>query len=159
MQLIFLLFLTFTLNLFAGELVNEILVDEFTDEKTIALTFLADDDHEIYRRWGQISCNDGYLVFGIEDSEVYHGEEYINAKFRFDKNQTFERSLDFDVNSSIASSYSEEIIFKFLDELNGSEGFIVKLESSETSMKFSNLLDSEKKVIEFITRITSQTDC
>ena len=159
MKINFFLFLLLASNAVSADLVNEILVDEFTDEETVALTFLADDDHEIFRRWGQISCNQGTLILGIEDSELYHGEDYVNAKFRFDKNTTFERTLNFDVNSSVALTDSEEIIFKFLDELRGSKNLIIKLQSTDSSMKFSDFQDSEKKVEQFLKTIINQTNC
>ena len=61
------LYLIFSLNLFSGDLYNEILIDEFTDEESVALTFSADEDNEIFRKWGQIVCNEGSLLIGIEE--------------------------------------------------------------------------------------------
>ena len=86
MKLFLILCISFSLNIFTGYLVNETLVDEFTDEESVALTFTADEDMEIFRKWGQIVCNQGSLLLGIEDSDSWHFEDYIRVKFRFDKN-------------------------------------------------------------------------
>lgn len=159
MKIIYALFFYLSLNIFAGDLFFEILVDEFTDEETVALTITADDDHEIFRRWGQIVCNQGNLMFGIEDTEIYHDENYVNAKFRFNKNPVFESSLDFDIETSVAITYSEELIFKFLDELRSANSFIIKLEPSDTSMKFSDIDNSEKQVSEFLNALVYRSNC
>ena len=69
MKMLILTYLVFSLSLLAGDLYNEILVDEFTDEESVALTFSADEDNEIFRKWGQIVCNEGSLLIGIEDTD------------------------------------------------------------------------------------------
>jgi hypothetical protein len=66
MQIFIILYLIFSLNLLAGDLYNEILIDEFTDEESVALTFSADEDNEIFRKWGQIVCNEGSLLIGLK---------------------------------------------------------------------------------------------
>ena len=77
MKLFLILCISFSLNIFTGYLVNETLIDEFTDEESVALTFTADEDMEIFRKWGQIVCNQGSLLLGIEDSDSWHFEDYI----------------------------------------------------------------------------------
>ncbi len=159
MKLIYILNLFLSANIFAGVLLNEILVDEFTDEESVALTFTADEDFEVFRKWGQIVCNEGSLLLGIEDSDSWHFEDYIRVKFRFDKNQPFEYQLDFDTDSSFAYTYSEEIIFKFLDELRGSESFIIQLENADVPMRFTDIYDSERKVVKFLDALISKSNC
>lgn len=159
MKPIFLINLFLSINIYAGVLLNEILVDEFTDEESVALTFTADEDMEIFRKWGQVVCNEGSLLLGIEDTDSWHFDDYIRVKFRFDKNQAFERQLNFDTDSSFAYTYSEEIIFQVLDELRGSQNFIIQLESSDVPMRFSNIYDSEKKVVRFLDALISKSDC
>ena len=159
MKLFTLLYLAFSLNLYTGELFNEILIDEFTDEESVALTFSADGDNEVFRKWGQIICNDGSLLLGIEDTDSWHFEEYIQIKFRFDKNKPFERRFNFDTDSSFAYTYSEEIIFKVLDELRGSGSFIIQLDAADAPMRFTQIYDSEKKVVKFLGALISKSNC
>ena len=159
MKLFLILCISFSLNIFTGYLINETLVDEFTDEESVALTFTADEDMEVFRKWGQIVCNQGSLLLGIEDSDSWHFEDYIRVKFRFDKNQPFEYVLDFDSDSSFAYTYSEEKIFQFLDQLRGSKSFLIQLESSDVPMRFSNIYNSEKTVSTFIERLVTKTGC
>ncbi len=159
MKLFLILCISFSLNIFTGYLINETLVDEFTDEESVALTFTADEDMEVFRKWGQIVCNQGSLLLGIEDSDSWHFEDYIRVKFRFDKNQPFEYVLDFDSDSSFAYTYSEEIIFTVLDELRGSKSFLIQLESADNPMRFSSIYDSEKKVVRFLDALISKSDC
>ena len=159
MQIFIVLYLMFSLNLLAGDLYNEILIDEFTDEESVALTFSADEDNEIFRKWGQIVCNEGSLLIGIEDTDSWHFEDSIRIKFRFDKNQPFERTFKFDTDSSFAYSYSEEIIFTVLDELRGSGSFIIQLEEADVPMRFTNIYDSERKVAKFLDTLISKSDC
>ena len=159
MKLMCLLNLFLSANIFAGVLFNEILVDEFTDEETVALTFTADEDFEVFRKWGQIVCNEGSLLLGIEDSDSWHFEDYIRVKFRFDKNQPFEYQLDFDTDSSFAYTYSEEIIFRFLDELKGSGSFLIQLEDADVPMRFTDIYDSEGKVNKFLETLLTKSDC
>ena len=159
MKLKYFLIFLFSSDILSGVLSNEILVDEFTDEESVALTFSADEDNEIFRKWGQIVCNQGNLLIGFEDTDSYHFEDYIRIKFRFDKNQTFEYQLNFDIDNSFAYSYSEEIIFRFLDELRGSKNFIIQLESADIPMRFSNIYNSEKKVVEFLETLVTKSDC
>jgi hypothetical protein len=159
MQIFIILYLIFSLNLLAGDLYNEILIDEFTDEESVALTFSADEDNEIFRKWGQIVCNEGSLLIGIEDTDSWHFEDSIRIKFRFDKNQPFERTFKFDTDSSFAYSYSEEIIFTVLDELRGSGSFIIQLEEADVPMRFTNIYDSERKVAKFLDTLISKSDC
>ena len=159
MQIFIILYLMFSLNLLAGDLYNEILIDEFTDEESVALTFSADEDNEIFRKWGQIVCNEGSLLIGIEDTDSWHFEDSIRIKFRFDKNQPFERTFKFDTDSSFAYSYSEEIIFTVLDELRGSGSFIIQLEEADVPMRFTNIYDSERKVAKFLDTLISKSDC
>ena len=159
MKLIITICLSFSLNNFAGYLVNETLVDEFTDEESVALTFTADDDMEFFRKWGQIICIEDSLVLALEDSDNYHYESYVRAKFRFDRNEAYEIALDFDIETSTAYTYSEEKIFQFLDQLRGSKSFLIQLESSDVPMRFSNIYSSEKKVSTFIERLVSKTGC
>ena len=80
-------------------------------------------------------------------------------KFRFDKNQPFEYQLDFDTDSSFAYTYSEEIIFKVLDELRGSESFIIQLENADVPMRFTDIYDSERKVVKFLDALISKSNC
>ena len=159
MKLFLVLCISFSLNIFTGYLVNETLVDEFTDEESVALTFTADEDMEIFRKWGQIVCNQGSLLLGIEDSDSWHFEDYIRVKFRFDKKQPFEYVLDFDSDSSFAYTYSEEIIFTVLDELRGSKSFLIQLEAADGPMRFSNIYDSEKKVVKFLNDLVVKSNC
>ena len=151
--------LSFSFNTYAGYLVNETLVDDFTDEESVALTFTADDDMEIFRKWGQIMCIEDSLVLALEDTDNYHFESYVRAKFRFDRNEAYEIALDFDMETSTAYTYSEEKIFQFLDQLRGSKVFLIQLESSDVPMRFSNIYNSEKKVSTFIERLVSKTGC
>ena len=159
MKLFLVLCISFSLNIFTGYLVNETLVDEFTDEESVALTFTADGDMEIFRKWGQIVCNQGSLLLGIEDSDSWHFEDYIRVKFRFDKKQPFEYVLDFDSDSSFAYTYSEEIIFTVLDELRGSKSFLIQLEAADEPMRFTNIYDSEKKVVKFLNDLVVKSNC
>jgi len=159
MKLFLILGISFSLNVFSGYLVNETLVDEFTDEESVALTFTADEDMEIFRKWGQIVCNQGSLLLGIEDSDSWHFEDYIRVKFRFDKKQPFEYVLDFDSDSSFAYTYSEEIIFTVLDELRGSKSFLIQLEAADEPMRFTNIYDSEKKVVKFLDDLVAKSNC
>jgi hypothetical protein len=159
MKLIYLLNFLISANIYAGVLLNEILVDEFTDEESVALTFTADEDFEVFRKWGQIVCNEGSLLLGIEDTDSWHFEDSIRIKFRFDKNQPFERTFKFDTDSSFAYSYSEEIIFTVLDELRGSGSFIIQLEEADVPMRFTNIYDSERKVVKFLDTLVSKSDC
>ena len=159
MKLFLILGISFSLNVFSGYLVNETLVDEFTDEESVALTFTADEDMEIFRKWGQIVCNQGSLLLGIEDSDSWHFEDYIRVKFRFDKKQPFEYVLDFDSDSSFAYTYSEEIIFTVLDELRGSKSFLIQLEAADEPMRFSNIYDSERKVVKFLDNLVAKSNC
>ena len=159
MKMLILTYLVFSLSLLAGDLYNEILVDEFTDEESVALTFSADEDNEIFRKWGQIVCNEGSLLIGIEDTDSWHFEDSIRIKFRFDKNKPFERTFKFDTDSSFAYSYSEEIIFTVLDELRGSGSFIIQLEEADVPMRFTNIYDSERKVVKFLDTLISKSDC
>ena len=140
-------------------LLNEILVDEFTDEESVALTFTADEDFEVFRKWGQIVCNEGSLLLGIEDTDSWHFEDYIKVKFRFDKNQPFEYQLNFDTDSSFAYTYSEEIIFTVLDELKGSRSFLIQLEDADVPMRFTDIYDSEGKVNKFLETLLTKSDC
>ena len=159
MKIFILSYLIFSLNLFAGDLYNEILIDEFTDEESVALTFSADEDNEIFRKWGQIVCDEGSLLIGIEDSNSWHFDDTIRIKFRFDKNQPFERSFKFDTDSSFAYSYSEEIIFTVLDELKGSGSFIIQLEDADAPMRFTNIYNSEGKVNKFLDTLIRKSNC
>ena len=159
MKLFLILGISFSLNIFTGYLVNETLVDEFTDEESVALTFTADEDMEIFRKWGQIVCNQGSLLLGIEDSDSWHFEDYIRVKFRFDKKQPFEYVLDFDSDSSFAYTYSEEIIFTVLDELRGSKSFLIQLEAADVPMRFTNIYDSERKVAKFLDDLVAKSNC
>ena len=159
MKILILPYLIFSLNLITGDLYNEILVDEFTDKESVALTFSADGDNEIFRKWGQIVCNEGSLLIGIEDTDSWHFDDSIRIKFRFDKNQPFKRTFKFDTDSSFADSYSEEIIFTVLDELRGSGSFIIQLEETDVPMRFTNIYDSEKKVVKFLDTLISKSDC
>ena len=159
MKLMYLLNLFLSANIFAGVLLNEILVDEFTDEESVALTFTADEDFEVFRKWGQIVCNEGSLLLGIEDTDSWHFEDYIRVKFRFDKNQPFEYQLDFDTDSSFAYTYSEEIIFTVLDELKGSRSFLIQLEDADVPMRFTDIYDSEGKVNKFLETLLTKSDC
>ena len=134
-------------------------MDEFTDEESVALTFTADEDFEVFRKWGQIVCNEGSLLLGIEDSDSWHFEDYIRVKFRFDKNQPFEYQLDFDTDSSFAYTYSEEIIFTVLDELKGSRSFLIQLEDADVPMRFTDIYDSEGKVNKFLETLLTKSDC
>ena len=104
MKLFLILCISFSLNIFTGYLVNETLVDEFTDEESVALTFTLKT--KMGSRWSKL--------LGKKDSDSWHFEDYIRVKFRFDKNQPFEYVLDFDSDSSFAYTYSEEIIFTVL---------------------------------------------
>ena len=151
--------LSFSFNTYAGYLVNETLVDEFTDEESVALTFTADDDMEIFRKWGQIICIEDSLVLALEDTDNYHFESYVLAKFRFDRNEAYEIALDYDMETSTAYTYSEEKIFQFLDQLRGSKSFLIQLESSDVPMRFSNIYNSEKTVSTFIERLVTKTGC
>ena len=159
MKLMYLLNLFLSANIFAGVLLNEILVDEFTDEESVALTFTADEDFEVFRKWGQIVCNEGSLLLGIEDTDSWHFEDYIRVKFRFDKNQPFEYQLNFDTDSSFAYTYSEEIIFTVLDELKGSRSFLIQLEDADVPMRFTDIYDSEGKVNKFLETLLTKSDC
>ncbi len=159
MKLIYLLNFLISANIYAGVLLNEILVDEFTDEESVALTFTADEDFEVFRKWGQIVCNEGSLLLGIEDTDSWHFEDYIKVKFRFDKNQPFEYQLNFDTDSSFAYTYSEEIIFTVLDELKGSRSFLIQLEDADVPMRFTDIYDSEGKVNKFLETLLTKSDC
>ena len=159
MKLIYLLNFLISANIYAGVLLNEILVDEFTDEESVALTFTADEDFEVFRKWGQIVCNEGSLLLGIEDTDSWHFEDYIKVKFRFDKNQPFEYQLNFDTDSSFAYTYSEEIIFTVLDELKGSRSFLIQLEDADVPMRFTDIYDSERKVVKFLDALISKSNC
>ena len=159
MKLIYLLNFLISANIYAGVLLNEILVAEFTDEESVALTFTADEDFEVFRKWGQIVCNEGSLLLGIEDTDSWHFEDYIKVKFRFDKNQPFEYQLNFDTDSSFAYTYSEEIIFTVLDELKGSRSFLIQLEDADVPMRFTDIYDSEGKVNKFLETLLTKSDC
>ena len=159
MKLMYVLNLVLSANIFAGVLLNEILVDEFTDEESVALTFTADEDFEVFRKWGQIVCDEGSLLLAIEDTDSWHFEDFIKVKFRFDKNQPFEYQLNFDTDSSFAYTYSEEIIFKVLDELRGSESFLIQLEDADVPMRFTDIYDSERKVVKFLDALISKSNC
>ena len=151
--------LVLSANIFAGVLLNEILVDEFTDEESVALTFTADEDFEVFRKWGQIVCDEGSLLLAIEDTDSWHFEDYIKVKFRFDKNQPFEYKLYYDTDSSFAYTYSEEIIFRVLDELKGSGSFLIQLEDADVPMRFTDIYDSEGKVNKFFDALLRKSNC
>ena len=114
---------------------------------------------EIFRKWGQIMCIEDSLVLALEDTDNYHFESYVRAKFRFDRNEAYEIALDFDIETSTAYTYSEEKIFQFLDQLRGSKSFLIQLESSDVPMRFSNIYNSEKTVSTFIERLVTKTGC
>ena len=151
--------LTLSLIPLKADLFYSITEDEFTDEKTIALAFLADDSNEIIERVGAIICFDSGISIGFGDGILFHLEDFMNVKIRFGKNPMYEERFAYSSSENLVLSSSKDIIRKFLFELSESSSFIVRLDSSDSTMKFSNLINTEKKVNQFLEAANRVPSC
>ena len=151
--------LTLSLIPLKADLFYSITEDEFTDEKTIALAFLADDSNEIIKRVGAVICFDGGISIGFGDGILFHLEDFMNVKIRFGKNPMYEERFTYSSSENLVLSSSKDIIRKFLFELSESSSFIVRLDASDSTMKFSNLINTEKKVNQFLEAANRVPSC
>ena len=154
----FLPFLLISQIAFGGSIVYEEQIDDFTDEPSYLLIFLADSHTEQLPRILVISCGVGDIALLIQNGFHFSYSNRSNVLVRFDKKEAYLNGLNLDSNGLISTT-NEEYIKKFLDEAVSSNDLVIGTEGNAHTMRFSNFSGDRQKITQFLETIKTLESC
>ena len=144
-----LVFLSF--DLFSGSTMFNDDLDEFTDERQISIALVGDEHNSFLSELIGVYCDtDDKPVLGIRKGIIVTLKSNLSVKLRFDKNEPITKNFSYNSSSSLLFTRDIDFIKSFLNELRNSNNLIVKIQDESEIMRFTDLVDSEKHVAEFM---------
>ena len=125
-------------------------VDEFTDEVSYGLKFVEDSGSSTLG----VYCEKKQYLFLIMPDGMFDNSNFVDVKFRFDKNESFTKTMAIASYKS-AITRNKSIISELLSKLKSSDSFIVKV-GSEKLQRFSGITTSDKKKIDSFIELSSK---
>ena len=144
-----LVFLSF--DLFSGSTMFNDDLDEFTDEREISIALIGDGNNSFLSELIGIYCEtDGKPIMGMQKGIIISLKSNLSVKLRFDKNEPITKNFSHNSSNSLLFTRDIDFIRSFLNELRNSNNLIVKIQDESEIMRFTDLVDSEKHVAEFM---------
>ena len=125
-------------------------VDDFTDEVSYGLRFVEDSGSSYLG----VYCEQKQYLFFIMPDGMFDKSNFVDVKFRFDKNESFTKTMAI-ADYRSANTRNKSIISELLSKIKSSNSFIVKV-GLENVQRFSGITSSDVKKIDRFIELSSK---
>ncbi len=136
---------------FSGSTVFNDDLDEFSDKRQLLLAVVGDEHSNFLNELIGIYCDTEVSPRLVVSKGIRISlKSNLSVKLRFDKDEPITKNFSQNSSNSLLFTRDIDFIKSFLNDLRNSNNLIVKIQDESEIMRFTDLVDSEKHVAEFM---------
>lgn len=160
MNLLRLSLLFFSLYSFSGQIKFIESFDEFTDERTVTLGLLGDENNSFNNEMIAVVCEtEKIATLGISKGIIFNLNNNLLVTMRFDKKEPIKKNFTFNSSAQVLYTRDTNFIKLFLKELKDANNLILKIQGETGVMRFTDLTSFELEVDKFEKASSKMQSC